>query len=324
MALYTFALTSRPPLRDLMNQLQKVRGGLTLVELLVVIAIVGLSLALSLPAIQAARESARRSQCDSHLRQIGTALQSFEGANRALPSGYVSRSTFGGADAGPGWGWAALLLDYIEESSLRTSLRLDYPIESAANSEHRTKPISVYSCPSDTADNIWSAFSVWGDDGAMPESKICDVASANYIAMAGNGQHRRSAGAGLFFLNSHVSFRQITDGTSKTIAIGERSSSKGEATWVGSASGAILPLVQYDDTADRYQLSFHASAMVLGQSLEPDAPGDPIGKMGMFSSEHSGGINFLFADGRIAFLNTETDPKVFEAFSTRAGGEPNL
>jgi prepilin-type processing-associated H-X9-DG protein len=117
-----------------------------------------------------------------------------------------------------------------------------------------------------------------------------------------------------------VEFREITDGSSNTIAIGERSNLLGEATWVGSTTGAILPLVQYDSTGP-YQVFYHASAMVLGQTPEPAEPGEPTGKLGMFSSQHSSGVNFLFTDGHVAFLSTQTDPEVLEALSTRAGGE---
>jgi prepilin-type processing-associated H-X9-DG protein/prepilin-type N-terminal cleavage/methylation domain-containing protein len=306
-----------------MTRLQKIPRGLSLVEVLVVMAIVGLLLALLLPAIQAARESARRTECVNRLRQIGFALHSFERPNRCLPSGYVSKFTPGVGDTGPGWGWAALLLNYIEETSLSAALHFDEPIEGSMNSAYRTKLVSIYQCPSDTAAGKWAAYSAWlpfGDD-PIPESKVCDVASANYIAMSDNGQHPRSAGAGLFFQNSHVPFRQITDGASKTIAIGERSSRQGTAAWVGAVTGARLHLVQYDNTGRRWLASFHASAMVLGQALDLDGNGGPIGEQGMFSSQHPGGVNFAFADGHVAFLSTETEYRAFEALSTRAGGE---
>ena len=117
--------------------MRKHHPGFTLVELLVVIGIVGLLVALLLPAIQAAREAARRSECFNNLRQIGLALQNYESANRSLPSGYLSQFKTDGTDTGPGWGWAALLLDYLEENSLRRQLRFERPIEDPANAEVR-------------------------------------------------------------------------------------------------------------------------------------------------------------------------------------------
>ena len=96
------------------------RRAFTLVELLVVIAIIGVLVALLLPAIQAAREAARRSQCKNNLKQIGLALHNYESARRTFPPGFVSRAaTTNGPGIGPGWGWAAHILPYLEESSLK-------------------------------------------------------------------------------------------------------------------------------------------------------------------------------------------------------------
>ena len=299
------------------------KQGFTLIELLVVIAIIGLLIALLLPAVQAARESARRSQCFNNLRQIGVALQTYESAQRSLPSGYISEFTAGTAnapstDTGPGWGWAALLLDNMEESTLRGVLRFDLGIENAANSKYRTQRVNVYICPSDTLGPIFSAYK---DVGTVdPALKICDVASANYVGMYGNSEPGID-GAGLFFRNSHVRFREITDGTSHTIAVGERSHLLGEATWVGAVTGALLaPGPDDTDGIGTFEIE-HGSTMVLGQSGENFSPGDPAGETDMFYSLHPGGVNFVFADAHVAFLATEIDPKLFEALSTRAAGD---
>jgi prepilin-type N-terminal cleavage/methylation domain-containing protein/prepilin-type processing-associated H-X9-DG protein len=299
------------------------RTGFTLIELLVVIAIVGMLVALLVPAVQAARESARRSECSNNLRQIGIALQNYEGSNRSLPSGYISQFTPGTAttpsvDTGPGWGWAALLLNHLEENSLRGLLRLDRPIEDPVNADNRTKLVSVYLCPSDSIVPVWP---VYKNGGSIdPANKICDVASANYVGMFGNAEPGID-GSGLFFRNSHVRFRDITDGTSHTIAVGERSHLLGEATWVGSVTGAELaPGPGDNDGIGTFELE-HGSTMVLGQSGEHKSPGDPTGETDMFYSRHPGGVNFVFADAHVAFLSTDMDDKVFEALSTRAGGE---
>lgn len=298
-----------------MRQTQQERSGLTFVELLMVMAIVGLIVFLLLPAIQAGRETARRSECANHLRQLGIALQSYADSSGSLPSGYLSRYTTTGADVGPGWGWAALLLNHFEENSLHARLQWGRPIEDLSNAESRTMPIATYLCPSDHVETNWSTFGRWGNVGPAPESHICDVASANYVAMSGNGR-LRVAGTGLFFRNSDVCTNQITDGTSQTIAIGERSRLRGQATWVGSPTGAVLPLVRIGDD-ESGPLFFHAAAMVLGQFA-----GDPTADVDLFSSQHPGGGNFLFADGHVLFVPSNTDCAVLDAFSTRAGGEP--
>ncbi len=293
------------------------RWAFSLIELLVVIGIIGLLVALLLPAIQAARESARRSQCANNLRQIGVALQTYEGSNRSLPSGYISEFTSNGTDTGPGWGWAALLLNNLEENSLRGQLQLDRPIEDPANAENRVRLVTVYLCPSDGVVPAWTALKA---TDPTPQNKICDVASANYVGVFGDTEPGID-GSGLFFRNSHVRFREISDGTSHTIAVGERSHLLGEATWVGSVTGAVLaPGLGDNDGVGVFEIE-HGSSMVLGHAGEGKGPGDPTGDVNMFYSQHPNGVNFVFADAHVAFLTTDLDPKIFKAMTTRAGGE---
>ncbi len=293
-------------------------GGFTLVELLVVIAIVGVLVALLLPAIQAAREAARRSQCANNLRQMGIGLQNYESAQRCLPSGYLSQFAADGTDTGPGWGWASLLLPQLEENSIYGLLSFGRPIEDPANLASRVMAITVYLCPSDAAGPTWTAYKEAG--GRDPASRICDLASANYVGMFGPGEPGID-GPGLFFRNSHVRFREITDGTSRTIAVGERSHLLGEATWVGSVTGALLAPGPEDTDGIGTSEVEHGSTMVLGHTGEGIGPGDPNGETDMFHSLHPGGVNVVFADAHVAFLTTEMDAKIFEAMSTRAGGE---
>ena len=295
----------------------KPRIGFTLVELLVVIAIIGLLVGLLLPAVQAARESARRTQCTNNLRQIGIALQNYEGSYRSLPSGYISNFLSDGTDTGPGWGWAALLLNNLEENNLRGQLNLDRPIEDPANAKTRIQSVSVYLCPSDSVPSVWSALK---EVDPIPANKICDVASANYVGMFGDTEPGID-GSGLFFRNSHVRFREITDGTSHTIAVGERSHLLGEATWIGSVTAAVLAPGPGDtDGIGVFEIE-HGSSMVLGHTGEHKGPGDPTGDVNMFFSQHWGGVNFVFADAHVAFLTTDMDDKIFKAMSTRAKGE---
>jgi len=301
-----------------MKRLQHARQGLTLVELLVVTALVVLTFAILLPAVQRAREAARMSACADHLRQIGMALQSFEGSRRCLPAGYLSHVSRSGEEAGPGWGWAALLLNHLEESSMSGHIQFDRTIEDPANFEYRTRLLSVYSCPVARTESAWPTFSSWGDFSPASDSKICDVASANYVAMAGDGD-LDVAGTGLFFRNSNIGLHHITDGLSLTIAVGERSRMLGQATWVGAVRAALLPFGIDDDGS--YYLFARSSAMVLGRTGLPNLPGDAISNLEMFSSQHYSGINFVFADGHVASLSSTTDSIVFQALSTRAAGE---
>src|SRR6476659_4614329 len=139
------------------------RRAFTLVELLVVIPIIGGRVALLLPAIQAAREAARRSQCKNNLKQIGLALHNYESARGAFPPGFVSRATaVNGPGLGPGWGWAAHILPYLEESSLNIDLKRE--ITDPLYDNIRVMPLSVFRCPSDAVEE--SIISVKNSSGA--------------------------------------------------------------------------------------------------------------------------------------------------------------
>jgi prepilin-type N-terminal cleavage/methylation domain-containing protein len=138
----------------------KTHKAFTLVELLVVIAIVGVLVALLLPAVQAARESARRSQCVNNMRQIGVALQNFHGANGRLPSAYQSQpggvmgaADPGTGDAGPGWTYLAQLMPFMESANTRDSLSLKLPSWSPVNATVVQKSIPEFRCPTVSDDS---------------------------------------------------------------------------------------------------------------------------------------------------------------------------
>ena len=252
----------------------------------------------------------------NNLKQIGIALQHFESVSTALPAGYVSQFTADGTDTGPGWGWGALLLDYLEEVRC-VQLRLDLPIEAAANMQNRLVSVAVYLCPSDTAGPVWSAYQDIG--AATPQNKICDLASANYVAMFGDTEPGID-GTGLFFRNSAVRVAKSPTARHRhspwesaftywakqpgLARLPELSWHPARATTMASASSRLNTVLPWCwDTPAKYQ------------------PGDPAGDVNMFYSQHPGGVNFVFADVHVAFLPTEMDPKTFEALSTRAGGE---
>lgn len=293
------------------------RRAFTLIELLVVISVIGVLIALLLPAVQAAREAARRAQCVNNLKQLGLALHNYEGTHLTFPSGYVSNFNATGDDTGPGWGWSPMLLPQFEQTPLFNSINFTLPIEVAANQTSRLVTVGSYLCPSDRSQVYWAV----NRDIATgaPRQDICQVAPSNYVAMYGVGEPGPD-GNGLFFRNSKVGLRDIIDGTAQTIALGERSHRLGEATWVGSVTNAIMFPTDNDDIG-RYRAET-SSGMTLGHVGEGRGPGDPRSDVNTFYSLHAGGgVNFLFADGHVAFLKATMDYRAYKALSTRAGGE---
>ena len=302
-----------------MRKAQLSRSGFTLIELLVVIAIIAILIGLLLPAVQAAREAARRAQCVSNLKQVGLALAIYEGSQRVLPPGYVSNFKADGTDIGPGWGWAAMIMPQLEQAPIFAALNFSLAVESPANLSARLPIVSVFLCPSDQVGASWTA---WMRDASGNRTQaICDVAPANHVAMFGITEPGIN-GEGLFFRNSAVALRDVLDGTSQTIAVGERSHKLGEATWTGAVTDAILFPPPGDNDGIGRPRTENASGMVLGHAGERKGPGDPTSDVNQFFSLHAGrGVNFLFIDGHVAFLKATMNYKTYFALATRAGGE---
>ena len=294
------------------------RKGFTLIELLVVIAIIGVLVALLLPAVQAAREAARRAQCINNLKQFGLALNVYEGSTLVLPPGYVSAFDTSGTDLGPGWGWSAMILPQFEQAATFSAINFAANIEVPANQTARLVVISSFLCPSDRVEPSWPAVDRSYLTGA-PTREICRIAPSNYVGMNGVSEPGPD-GDGLFFRNSAVAYRDITDGLSQTLAIGERSHLLGPATWTGSVTGSLL----YDSDGDHVGTPVVETGpgMVLGHAGEGAGPGANRSEPNQFYSLHAGrGADFLFADGHVAFLKSTMNYNVYKGLATRAGGE---
>jgi prepilin-type N-terminal cleavage/methylation domain-containing protein/prepilin-type processing-associated H-X9-DG protein len=294
------------------------RRAFTLIELLVVIAIIGALVALLLPAVQAAREAARRAQCVNNLKQIGLALHNYDQSHKTLPSGYVSNFDAAGIDTGPGWGWAAMLLPQFEQTPIFNAINFSLAIETAANSTSRLANVNNFLCPSDPSATAYWAVHRDAATGA-PVRNICQVAPSNYVGMYGTGEPGPD-GDGVLFRDSMIALRDVTDGTTQTIFAGERSHRLGEATWVGSVTDAVM-FPTDNDNIGRY-VTETSSGMVLGHAGEGAGPGDPRSDVNQFYSLHAArGVNFLFGDGHVTFLKATMNYKTYLALATRAGGE---
>ncbi|UUO07369.1 DUF1559 domain-containing protein [Blastopirellula sp. J2-11] len=260
------------------------RLGFTLVELLVVIAIIGVLIALLLPAVQQAREAARRMQCTNNQKQLGLALHNYHDVNRSFPAGFHNRN---------GWSWCTFLLPYVEQNAMYdqlsvTTSRMDFS-DSNILSGAQTK-ITDFRCPSDSAPDLNDYLTPKGSDDSRPE-----VALANYVGSMGpdNAAVTDSPGNGIFWALSYIKMRDILDGTSNTFLLGERNYfvNKG-SLWVG---------VTHSSTGSSDKKMTLASVRTSDGALN-----DPT-NVKCFSSLHPGGALFTFCDGSVQFIPETID-----------------
>lgn len=307
------------------------RRGFTLIELLVVVATVGILLGLLLPAVQQARESARRTQSLTNLRQIGLAIHGYHDVNRSLPPGFRSTTTgtwSGGAndpvpETGPGWSFFAFLLPHLEETVLHNSIRFDRPITDPLNKAARETIVPVFVDPGDTTPRLIDVT----DSGASPADStvptvICQAAVCSYAGCLGTLPYESQPFTGVFHRNSRIRFAEITDGLSNTIGLGERMSRHARSSWVGVVPGQELV---YAPESPRYIATLPSSnwrpaitaVLVHVRSSAPSLQGSPGGFIGPYRA----GTQFLNMDGSCRLVSDTTPADVFRALCTRAGGE---
>ncbi len=302
------------------------RVAFTLIELLVVIAIVGVLLGLLLPAVQKVRETAARVQCVNNLKQIGLALHNYHDANRTLPPGYFAAGPYvdGATDTSPGWGWAAFLLPHLEQGNLFAQLNFTQPVAASPSIQAVLK---VYLCPSDPNPN--AAFPVPDAFG----NTVALAAPSSYAACVGGDESDTDgpAGLGVFYRNSGTRLTDVTDGTSNTILVGERAWSNANGIWAGAVSGAVCKRGPQNPCPGSASASYPAATLVLAHSHLNNATTDTDAGLDDFSSRHTGGSNFLLADGHVSFVRDvpgdgpngayTPDSIAFQALGTRASGE---
>ena len=306
------------------------RAGFSLVELLVVIAIIGVLVGLLLPAVQGAREAARRNGSLSNLKQIGIALHSYHDSHRSLPAGFRSTSTGtwpGGnnpvPESGPGWSFFAALLPYLEEASLQSTIQLDRPITDAANKAARETMVPVFIDPGDTAARLINIT----DSGDPPAeanapTTLCQAAVCSYAGNLGTQSYEQLPFTGVFHRNSRIRFADVTDGLSKTIAIGERMSRHTQSSWVGVVPGQELVYALESPKYNAAAPSFNwrpaiTAVLVHVNSSAPSRTGSPGGFVGPYTA----GTQFLNLDGSCRLISEATPRDLFRALCTRAGGE---
>ena len=278
------------------------------------IAIIGILIALLLPAVQAAREAARRNQCTNNLRQLGVACHNHVDAKKVLPPGYTA-----GLDpdsTAPGWGWAVHLLPYLEENPLYQQIKLTEPVES----QPAIKTIlSVFLCPSDMVNAV--SFDV--TDETL--QTICEAAPSSYAATVGSDDSEVDAetGNGVFYRNSKTRFADITDGLSKTVFIGDRAWSDTKGVWAGAPAKAVT---RAGEENPWQTVTAPPQCLILAHNNWINIKSDADGGLDDFSSKHAAdGVNLLFGDGSVRFIHSITvdgqDRLDFWGMGTRAGGE---
>jgi prepilin-type N-terminal cleavage/methylation domain-containing protein/prepilin-type processing-associated H-X9-DG protein len=303
------------------------RFAFTLIELLVVIAIIAILMGLLVPAVQKVREAASRLSCKNNLHQIGLGMHNYHDSMQSLPPGYVAYGSYsdGFTDTAPGWGWAALLLPYVEQEPLYRQINFNLPVQSSPAIQ---TPIKIYLCPSDPTPA--SPFAVTDPFG----NPVALAAPCSYAACAGGDESETDApsGMGVFYRNSRTRLTDITDGTSNTILVGDRAWSNASGIWAGAISGAVCRRGPLNPNPGNQAAWGAAPDLVLAHSHLNNATSDTDGGLDDFSSRHTGGSNFLFGDGSVRFLRSipadnadgsfTPDGIIFNALGTRAGGEP--
>jgi prepilin-type N-terminal cleavage/methylation domain-containing protein/prepilin-type processing-associated H-X9-DG protein len=289
------------------------RGGFTLIELLVVIAIIAVLIGLLLPAVQAAREAARRAQCVNNLMQLGIAVHNYESAHEVLPPGVVNPTgPIKNLPQGYHFNWVTQLLPYIEQRNVYRHLNRMDGVYAPSNLSARLVVINTLLCPSDGRN--------WSGGG---------VAHTNYAGCHHDVEAPIAAdNAGVFFLNSSVRYEDISDGTSSTIFIGEKNVEAGDLGWA-SGTRATLRNAGTPIGGPSRLSSGPAMGLIPGEiegeddAEEDAAKGSPPkpDPVGGFSSSHPGGANFLFGDGSVRFVKQTINTTTYRYLANRADGE---
>jgi prepilin-type N-terminal cleavage/methylation domain-containing protein len=301
---------------------QRRRPGFTLIELLVVIAIIAVLIALLLPAVQQAREAARRTQCRNNLKQIGLALHNYHDIYQMFPPGQTGVDLWGdncpeGACAN--WGWSAHILPQLDQAPLFNTIiitqPLNFSVDNATIRAEMQRPLSLFRCPSDTGPGINTVQRVPSNN---PASNVdctdpgCEpLATTNYLGANHSHTLNRDVWNGTFGRSQRLgsrtaptgrlrqmAIRDILDGTSQTFAVGERAYTLGTVT-----HGAGVVYGANGDTANHNKQGLVYNMGAGAWKINDTCPDCRRG----FSSVHVGGAHFLMNDGAVRFISENID-----------------
>ena len=297
--------------------------GFTLVELLVVIAIIGILIALLLPAVQAAREAARRNQCENNLKQMGLALQSHVDAQKRFPTGRNRYDQYA-------LSWAYYILPYMEESTLYSAYNSSVRDDDTANTQTMRTPLPMYACPSrrsPAADRNFDNNDAPPAAAAQHCAALGDyAANAGYLYTTGMTNSTDTTGvvyiqfgtynpaeAGPIFSASRIAVRHVTDGLSKTLAIGER--------YIPAVPSGTQPGMEDYSQGDTAFVSGDQPRTIFAGTKDGLATGPNDTGTAKFGSLHPGVVQFVFLDGHVSPIDDTIAAKDLMALSSIAGGE---
>ncbi len=289
------------------------RRGFTLVELLVVIAIIGVLVALLLPAVQAAREAARRTQCTNHLRQIGLGIVNYESSKKVLPPGRETTHEYGVC-------WSFRLLPFCEEAAIHDALVPTARVDAEVNSRAMRTPVAIMYCPSRRAP---AADRDFDNNEAAPLVRGA-AAGGDFAGAAGIEARYGHIGdrpvptidlarAGPLFTFSKIKIRRIRDGLSKTLAVGERHIRPGEQI--------RRPEMRHKLQGDTAFFAGDNWRTVLagtqgGLAATRDDPSEE-----KFGSEHTDIVQFVLLDGHVQPLQKSIEETTLRLLSTIGDGQ---
>ena len=302
--------------------------GFTLIELLVVIAIIAILIALLLPAVQQAREAARRSQCKNNLKQMGLATHNYHDSHGVFPISH--------GDTGNSFGWRAMILPYIDQAPLYNKINFSGNIVDAGNLTVAQTPLTVYRCPSDpTPDRVSGGNQVWSNwcfPATCPSSSRNNIAVTTYKGIDGKGYDqtlsaspmpqgmfdrrmglRASGGGGSIVTpNRTMRMRDVVDGTSNVLFVGENS--PGFHAWSSWAAWHSPMTTAYPIN---HPFRVWPSA---GVRISSGAHGWIDGFAA--SSYHEGGAHFMMVDGSVHFFSENMDFQTYQQLGSPQDGLP--
>ena len=295
----------------------------TLVELLVVIAIIGVLVALLLPAVQAAREAARRSQCASHLNQLIIAIHNYEMAHSVYPPGTIdAKGPIINARVGYHHSWTIQILPYLEEQNTWNAVDKTVSVYHAKNAPVMAAMPRLFSCPSSPS----------------PFGNACYAGVHNDVEKPIDAKDN-----GTFFLNSRLTYDEITDGSSHTIFLGEKQPDGWDLSWMSGTRSTLrnagmginsmtftggLPRARaWDENTPELDALLPAEDDPAPDETGARAaagpatgPGSPL-FVGSFGSSHPNGALFAFGDGRVQYLSQNISGPVLLQLANRHDGK---